>query len=99
MDGTASKMRRIDKQSRNAGLHEEIAIQRDIIRKLKNIVDETGDLGEMLHALKALGSASAQLAYLLKAQQFLAVGEDEELERTLSQALKEVVEEMKGKKP
>ncbi len=103
MNGTLPKRCSIEKQQHRSGLQpsnglqDEIAIQREIILKLKSIADETAELDDMLRAIRALGSASTQLAYLLKAQHSLATGEDEEMERTLSQAIKEIMEEMKGK--
>lgn len=80
-----------------SGLAGEVAMLRVMTRRVLALAGGVDDLDEAVGLLRALGVACARLASLLKAEKALA-GEGESLARAaISQALTEVVEELRGK--
>lgn len=81
------------------GLENEVALMRVVMRRLFEQACESEEPGldEWSKLLGALGLASSRLAALLRTQKDLAGEKDAQASATISQALSEVVEEMKLK--
>ena len=81
------------------GLENEVALMRVVMRRLfeQACEGEEPGLDEWSKLLGALGLASSRLATLLRTQKDLAGEKDAQASATISQALSEVVEEMKLK--
>lgn len=82
---------------REPGLEAEAAMLRVSIRRVFALADGVDDLEEAVSLLGALGIAAARLASILRTQKILNTGGDSALRAVVSQALSEVLHEMKVK--
>jgi len=76
------------------GLQDEINMMRVMTRRLLKLADGEDTMAEQANILGVLGLASTRLAGLLRTQRVLS-GESSEVKSAISQALSEIVEEMK----
>lgn len=80
------------------GLEDEIAMLRVSIRRLLEWTPESGEresLRDAIARLNALGNATSRLARLLRTQKDMSAKGDSEIAAALSQALDEVMRELK----
>ena len=79
------------------GLSDEIAMLRVVTRRVFSLAKGVDDLKEAYAALNALSIASTRLANLLKTQMALGGAMNEQVFEAISEALTEVMEEMRPK--
>lgn len=79
------------------GLAGEAAMLRVMTRRVLALAGGVEDLDEAVRVLRALGVACARLAALLKAEKELAGEGEAHARAAISQALTEVVDELRGK--
>ena len=79
------------------GLDSEVAMLRVFTRRVFELADGIQDLKEARESLGALGLAATRLATLLKSQMFLEGDQSDEVKRTITEALNEIVDDLKLK--
>jgi hypothetical protein len=77
------------------GLEDEIGLLRVVIRRTLEMAGDVEELDEMIDVLGALGVAATRLAGLLRTQHLISGTKDSGLSATISQALADVVKELR----
>ncbi len=76
-----------------AGLEEEIAALRLVMRRVQALLDEGHTLADLLRVLDVLSKASTRMAYIMRNQSRLN-GNTNDLAREISEAIKEASEKL-----
>jgi hypothetical protein len=77
------------------GLDSEIALLRVVTRRLLQLANDIEDLDDMIKITGTVGICATRLASLLKTRKILGGGEDTDITAALSQALNDVIKELK----
>jgi hypothetical protein len=78
-----------------SGLVDEIAMLRVVTRRVLAMADGVEDLNQAMKLLGAMGMAATRLAAILRTQKILTGDADSAIKATISQALTEVMQELK----
>ena len=80
-----------------AGLQDEVAMLRVVIRRLFDLSRGCRDLDEMINSAGALGMLATRLAGMLRTQKILNGGDEAGVTESISRALADIVDELKLK--